>query len=177
MPDAAILQVTQNYSYGTYLDAFGNETLAFKKAFQALLNFTDHDTLDLDGYNIALEEPIDLHAAVGNKNTFASRRVVCNGQFEAKSNASWDDDVVTSSASYSASDPNVLTGVANIASIPVGALVEGAGVGLEIYVRTVDVSSGTITLSNPLWGAAASQTYTFTRFKYLMDFSGFTRIA
>lgn len=177
MPDAAILQVTQNYSYGTYLDAFGNETLAFKKAFQALLNFTDHDTLDLDGYNIALEEPIDLHAAVGNKNTFASRRVVCNGQFEAKSNASWDDDVVTSSASYSASDPNVLTGVANIASIPVGALVEGAGVGLEIYVRAVDVSSGTITLSNPLWGAAASQTYTFTRFKYLMDFSGFTRIA
>jgi len=41
MPGNAILQLTQNYNYATYLDAFGDETLAFKKAFQALFNFTD----------------------------------------------------------------------------------------------------------------------------------------
>jgi len=177
MPDAAILQITQNYSYSVYLDAFGNEALAFKKAFQALLNFTDHDTLDLDGYSIVLDAPIDLHAAVGNRDTFSTRRVICNGQFEAADNANWDDDVTTSSASYTSSSPTRLSNVTNIAAIPVGALVEGAGVGVEIYVREVDVGSGTLTLSSPLWGAPASQTYTFTRFKYLMDFSGFTRIA
>ncbi len=43
--------------------------------------------------------------------------------------------VVTAQASYSANDPRKLTNVANIANIPVGALVEGKGVGREIYVR------------------------------------------
>ncbi len=177
MPDTAILQITQNYKYSTYLEAFGNETLAFKKAFQALLNFTDHDALDLEGYSISLDEPIDLHAVVGNRNSFSSRRVLRNGQFQALNNANWTDDVVTSTANYSASDATKLTNVSNIASIAVGSLVEGFGVGTEIYVRAVDVGTNTITLSNPLWGANTSQSYTFTRFKYLLDFSGFTFIS
>ncbi len=177
MPDAAILQLTQNYNYGTYLDAFGDETLAFKKAFQALFNYTDHESLDLCGYSISLDGPVDLHAAVGNKNSFSTRRVLRNGQFIAKTGPAWDSDVVTSTASFNASNGTKLTSVANIASIAKGSLVEGFGVGDEIYVKSVDVANQTITLSSPLWGAAASQTYTFTRNKYLLDMSGFTSIS
>jgi hypothetical protein len=176
MPDNAILQVTQNYNYGTYLDAFGDETLAFKKAFQALFNFTDHESLDLCGYSIALDGPVDMHAAVGNRDSFFTRRVLRNGQFEAKAGPAWDDDVVTSTASYSATSDTQLTNVTNIAAIAVGSLVEGFGVGSEIYVKAVDIAGQTLTLSKPLWAAAASQSYTFTRFKYLLDFSGFTSI-
>ncbi|MBE9477186.1 MAG: right-handed parallel beta-helix repeat-containing protein, partial [Proteobacteria bacterium] len=176
MPDNAILQLTQNYNYGTYLDAFGDETLAFEKAFQALLNFTDHESLDLCGYSIALDGPIDLHAAVGNKDIFSTRRVLRNGQFVANAGAGWDDDVVTSTASYSTGNDTQLTNVTNIASIAVGAFVEGFGVGSEIYVKAIDVANLTVTLSSPLWGSASSQSYTFTRFKYLLDLSGFTSI-
>jgi hypothetical protein len=177
MPDNAILQLTQNYNYGTYLDAFGNKQLAFKKAFQALLNFTDHESLDLCGYSIALDGPIDLHAAVGNKDTFSTRRVLRNGQFVANAGADWDDDVVASTASYSSGNSTQLTNVTNIASVVVGSLVEGFGVGSEIYVKTIDAASQTLILSSPLWGAASSQSYTFKRFKYLLDLSGFTSIS
>jgi hypothetical protein len=33
-----------------------------------------------------------------------------------------------------------------------------------------------VTLSAPLWGAPTQQEYTFTRFKYLVDFSGFLNL-
>lgn len=39
----------RKFNYEIYLDAFGDETTAFKKAYQALLNFADHESLDLCG--------------------------------------------------------------------------------------------------------------------------------
>ena len=177
MPDNAILQLTQNYNYAAYLDAFGNETLAFKKAFQALFNFTDHESLDLCGYTIELDGPVDLHAAVGNKDTFGTRRVMRNGQFKALAGPAWNSDTVTSGANYAPGNATILTGVTNIASIAKGSLVEGFGVGAEVYVKAINLTNQSLTLSSPLWGAAASQSYTFTRHKYLLDMSGFTSVS
>jgi len=176
MPGNAILQLIQNFDFPTYFTAFGDEQLAIEKALQALFNFTDHVDLDLGGRSVELSKPIDVHAVVGNRNNFASRRVIRNGQLNAATSPDWDDVSVTASAAYDSADPKKLTGVSNIATIPVGALVEGAGVGREVYVRSVDIASSTITLSRELWGAAVSQSYTFTRFKYLLDFSGFTSL-
>jgi len=167
----------KNFDYPTYVDAFGDEELAFKKAFQALLNFSDHESLDLCGRRIAVSAPIDMQAAEGSKTVFAIRRVIRNGQFQPVDGHAWDPTVVTTTASYSAADPLHLTNVANIGQIAVGSLVAGAGVGREIYVRAVDTASNSLTLSQELYGAAASQTYTFTRFKYLLDFSGFDDLA
>ncbi len=167
----------KNFDYATYVDAFGDEELAFKKAFQALLNFSDHESLDLCGRRIAVSAPIDMQAAEGSKTVFAIRRAIRNGQFQPVDGPAWDPTVVTTTGSYSASDPLRLTNVANIGQIAVGSLVTGAGVGREIYVRAVDTVSNTLTLSQELYGAAASQTYTFTRFKYLLDFSGFDDLA
>ena len=174
MPVDRILRLTKNFDLPTYISAFGDEELAFKKAFQALLNNVDHESLDLGGRKIAVTEPIDMRAAVPNRSSYTTRRILRNGQFDVKSSAAWDTETFTSSATYNASNSLRLTNVVNVANIPVGALVTGSGVGREIYVRSKNVGAGELTLSAPLYGAAGTQTYTFTDYKYLLDFSGFS---
>ena len=176
MPDDAPLVLSKSYTLSTYIDAFKSEELAFKKAFQALLNSGDHDSLDLSGRTIAVTEPIDMQAAVANRTEYAQRRVVRNGQFYAQGDAAWENDVVNSVATYDQNAPKVLKNVANITNIPVGALVEGHGVGREIYVRAKNVSAQELTLSEALFDADGTQNFSFTRFKYLLDFSGFEKL-
>lgn len=176
MPVDKRLAITRGFNLPTYAAAFGSEELGFKKAFQAFLNFTDHESLDLGGRRIEVTAPIDMQAAVNNKTTFSTRRVIRNGQFNVVAGPAWTPTVVTSQASYTTTNPNTLTGVANVANVPVGALVQGAGVGREIYVTAKNVGAGTVTLSQPLYGAPGTQTYTFTRFKYVLDFSGFAQL-
>lgn len=177
MPDSAILQLLQNFDYPTYFTAFGDEQLALEKALQALFHFTDHDALDLGGRSIDLHRPVDVHAVVRNINTYSRRRTITNGNLNAVASADWNNVVVTATAGFDSNNGTLLTSVSNIATIPVGSLIEGTGVGREVYVRAVDVGAGTITTSRPLWGAPANQTYTFTRFKYQLDFSGFTKLS
>ncbi|MCV6823572.1 MULTISPECIES: glycosyl hydrolase family 28-related protein [Halocynthiibacter] len=174
-PKEVRLSLTKNFDFGSYVDAFGgDEVLALEKAIQALFNFTDHESLDLQGRRIELTRPIDVQDVVNNISTYAIRRVIRNGQFNVLADPAWDTDVVTSTASYSASTSTELTNVANIANIQPGSLVEGNGVGREVYVKSVNVGAQTLTLSQPLFGAASNQSYTFSRFKYALDFSGFS---
>ena len=177
MADADRLVLRKNFELNSYIDAFGDEVLAFKKAFQALLNFTDHESLDLAGRRIELDGPIDMQAAVSNKDTFEVRRIIRNGQINLVSSTNWDTDTYTSSASYSVNNSKKLTNVVNVANIPVGSLITGNGVGREVYVRDKNIGAGEITLSQPLYGAAGSQSYTFSRFKYALDFSGFAKLS
>jgi hypothetical protein len=178
MPNEAIFQLTKDFGFHAYEEAFEDETLALKKGLQALFNFTDHESFDLGGRTVNLYAPLDVYEAVGNRETFASRRVIKNGELRAQESAAWDTEEVTQTASYDISaDRKVITNVTNIATIKIGSLIEGTGVGREIYVRDIDIASNSITLSNPLYGAAASQTYNFKRFKYLLDFSGFEQVS
>ncbi|KIC17949.1 hypothetical protein [Leisingera sp. ANG-DT] len=177
MPDSAMLLLTKNYNFPAYAAAFGDEELGFKKAFQALINNSDHESLDLMGRKITVTGPIDMAAAVPNKSSYATRRVIRNGQLEAASSSAWDTDVVTSQATYSASDSKKLTNVSNIANIAVGSLVEGAGVGREIYVKSKNTGAGELTLSGALYDAEGTQNFTFRDFKYLVDFSGFSSLS
>ncbi|WP_170530035.1 glycosyl hydrolase family 28-related protein [Ruegeria arenilitoris] len=176
MPDDKMLLLTKSFDLPTYISAFGDEALAFKKAFQALLNNSDHESLDLGGRKISVSEPIDMQAAVPNRGSYSTRRVIRNGQFDVKSSASWDTETFTSVATYDPADPYKLSGVANVANIPVGSLVQGGGVGREIYVRSKDEGAGEITLNAPIYDAAGTQTFTFVAFKYLLDFSGFSAL-
>ncbi len=176
MPSAARLLITSNFEYKTYEAAFGNEREALTRALAALFNYTDHDSLDLGGRRIQLDSPIDVHAAVG-KNNFANRRVIRNGQLEATNSAAWDTVTVTSSASWASGNPTVLTGVTNVINIAVGSLLTGNGVGREVYVASKDDAAQTITLSQSLINPAANQVYTFDRFQYLLDFSGFNDLS
>ena len=177
MADEHALVCQKNYDFPTYVDAFGDEEVAFKKAFQALLNNADHESLDLGGRRIALTGPIDVQAAVNNRTRFESRRVIRNGQFHPTSDSTWDDVVVDAQASYDVGNPLYLTNVVNIGAIQSGSLVTGNGVGREIYVREVDEGANTIRLSNPLYDAQGTQTFTFTRFQYMLDFSGFEKLS
>ena len=174
MPEDKLLALTKNFDLPTYVDALGDELLGFKKAFQALMNFSDHDSLDMGGRRIEVDGPIDLAAAVANQTSFQIRRVLRNGQINLTPSPNWDDVQVTSTASYSAGNPDTLTAVANVANVPVGALITGTGVGREVYVLYVNIGAATVTLSQPLFAAPGTQTYAFTRFQYALDFSGFT---
>ncbi|MDB4111791.1 glycoside hydrolase family 55 protein [Yoonia sp.] len=167
----------RDYDYNAYLAAFQDEETAFKKAYQALINFSDHDSLDLCGRRVQLREPVDMQAADPTRTRFETRRVIRNGQFEPADGAAWDTVVVTSQATYSVSDDNRLTNVVDAASIAVGSLVEGNGVGREIYVSAVNVGAQTIELSRPLFDAEGTQVFTFTRFQYMLDFSGYEKLS
>lgn len=166
MPVSARLTLTKNFNLPAYVDAFGGDEMeGLKKALQTLLNFSDHDSLDMGGRRIEVTGPIDVQAAVNNQTSFQVRRVLRNGQLNVIAGPAWDSETVTSQATYSTSNELQLTGVANVANIQVGSLVTGVGVGREIYVTSKNVGAGTVTLSNPLYDAAGTQVFTFTRFK------------
>ncbi len=167
----------KGYNYEAYLNAFDDEEIAFKKAFQALLNFADHESLDLCGRRISLSEPLDMQAADPSRTVYATRRVIRNGQFQAEGNTGWTTSVTTSNGTYSASNPTRLSNVTNIANIPVGALIEGTGVGREVYVTSRNIGAKILYISQPLYDAEGTQNYTFRRFKYLLDFSGFQSLS
>ena len=177
MPDGARLSLNRNFDLKGYAEAFGDDQLGLRKGLQALFNQSDHEGFDLCGRRVLLDGPIDVQAAVGNKNTYAIRRMIRNGQLTADAGPAWDDDVTTRSATWTASNPRELSNVSNVADIAIGSLVTGAtGVGREIYVVGKNEAQGKLTLSNPFWGAPTSQTYTFRRFKYILDFSGFQNL-
>lgn len=177
MPTDKYLTLNRNFHLPAYIEAFGNEELAFKKAFQSLLNNSDHESLDMGGRRITVTEPIDLREVVATKNSYAQRRVIRNGQFYVTGDTAWTPDTVTSQATYDSDDPRTLTNVVNVANVPVGARVSANGVGREIYVESKNISTQEIRLSQPLYDAEGTQNYTFTRFKYVLDFSGFDTIS
>lgn len=173
MPVDKHLILQRNFDFSTYFDAFGNEEEAFKRGYAALLNFSDHDSFDLCGRRIGLSAPVDMQAAEPSKTTYATRRVIRNGQLQPIDGTAWDSETATSQATYSASTPNTLSSVVNAANIKVGSLVTGSGVGREVYVKSVNVGAQTVTLSQPFYDGVGTQIFTFTRFKYLLDFSGY----
>ena len=177
MPTDRILILNKSFDLPTYIAAFGDEETGFRKAFQALLNNADHESLDMGGRSVSLTAPLDMQAAVPNRTSFATRRVIRNGQIEAEGTTPWTTQVVTSQATYNPSNARTLTNVVNVANVPVGALVQGAGVGREVYVRSKNVGQQTVTLNAPLFDAAGTQTFTFRRFRYLLDFSGFSSLS
>ena len=177
MPTSAILLLRQNFDLPNYIQAFDNEEPAFRKAFQALLNNSDHESLDLGGRKVALTGPIDMQAAVPNRTRHETRRAIHNGQLIALPGGDWESKSIARNGTYSASDPRTLTDVANTASIPIGSHVSGSGVGRDIYVRGRSVTRGEIYLSEPLHDAVGRQQYTYTRHKYMLDFSGFEVLA
>jgi hypothetical protein len=175
-PQAFSFVMRENFNFPAYLDAFGDEEIAFRKAFQALLAPSDHESLDLGGRRIAIFGPIDMAAAAGTA-TFEQRRAIRNGQLLAATTGDWGDTVVTAQGSYAASNPRQLTNVTNIGAIERGMLVTGAGVGREVYVVSRNLADGRVTLSQPLYDAEGRQGFTFRRFKYLLDFSGFSKLS
>ncbi|QCO55215.1 right-handed parallel beta-helix repeat-containing protein [Pseudorhodobacter turbinis] len=176
MPDEFRLSCTRDYNLDTYEAAFGDEEEGFRRGLQVLFYFTDHATFDLSGRRVLLTRPVDV-AAVAGMDKLVQRRVLSNGQIEAEISSEWESETATSVATYTpTSNAMRLTNVANVANIIVGSRVTGTGVGREIYVASKDVGAGTIELNRPLWGAAGSRTYTFTRYKYLLDFSGFVNL-
>jgi hypothetical protein len=176
MPEQIRLACTRDFNLETYSAAFGSELQGFRKALQALFYFTDHVALDLKGRRVELTGPIDV-AALAGLTTFSQRRVLCNGQLTVAAGAAWDTETVTATGTYSTSASQKLTGVTNIGAIPVGARISGTGVGREVYVTARNVAAATLDLSAPLVGGSGTRSYTFQRYRYMLDFSGFDELS
>ncbi|MCZ8153782.1 MAG: glycosyl hydrolase family 28-related protein [Rhodobacteraceae bacterium] len=176
MPATARLTCRRNFDLNTYAAAFGGDEAGLRKALQSLFNFSDHVEFDLSGRRVRLAAPLDL-AAITGLSVFNLRRVIRNGQLEAQDSPAWDTAVATSVATYSVSNPTRLTGVANAANIALGARVSGTGVGREVYVRAVNVAAQTVELSQPLFAAAGTRTFTFQRYRYILDLTGFANLS
>lgn len=177
MPAANRLALTRNYDLESYAAAFGSEAEGLRRGLQALFHFTDHAVFNLNGRSVDVTGPIFLAENAGVAgSSFVQRRVIDNGQLVAVDGPAWTPSVVTSQASYNTANPYVLTGVANVAAIEVGSLVSGTGVARETYVRSKNVGAGTVELSLPPGSQGGTRTYTFTRFRYMLDFSGFGRL-
>lgn len=176
MDAAHRLQLQHDYDLPSYAAAFGSEDLGFRKGLQALFHFTNHVTFDLKGRRVQIASPVDVQALAG-VDGFSSRRTLFNGQLDVQTDGNWPVQSFTRTGTYSTSSPNTLSGLSNLGSVPVGSRVSGAGVGREVYVRAKNEAAGTITLSKPLWGAAGTQSYTFTREPYVLDFSGFQSLS
>jgi hypothetical protein len=172
MPANRKLTLVRNYDLNTYEQAFGSEIEGFRRALQALFYFTDHVTLDLSGRRVDMSKPIDV-AAVAGLSSFTNRRVIRNGSLNAVAGPDWATTDTISVATYAVNNPKFLTGVANVANIEIGSLVIGTGVGREVYVKSKNVGAGTVELSQSLYGAAGTRSYTFRRFRYMLDFNGF----
>jgi len=177
MPDGARLSLKQNFNLDGYAEAFDDDVTGLKKGIQQLFNQSDHEGFDMCGRRVILDAPLDVQAAVGNRNTYANRRMLRNGQLSCSGGTAWDDEVHTRSGTWSSSNPRQITGVSNVADIPIGSLVTGpTGVGREIYVIGKNEAQGRLDISSPFFGAPTTQTYTFRRFKYLLDFIGFQNL-
>lgn len=120
---------------------------------------------------------MDMQAADPDWKVFATRRVIRNGQFEAKGTSGWTTQNVTSAGTYNTSNTTRLTNVTNVANVQIGSLVLGAGVGREVYVTSKNIGAKIVYISQPLYDAAGTQNYTFRRFKYLLDFSGYDSLS
>ncbi|WP_434290776.1 glycosyl hydrolase family 28-related protein [Celeribacter sp. SCSIO 80788] len=176
MSAANRLVLRKNFHLNAYIDAFGDEVEGLKRAIQAMFYYTDHDSLDMRGRRVELDQPLDV-AEITGATSLEVRRVIRNGQITTVASSDWDNEVATSTASYSVASPKTLSNVTNIANIKVGSLVTGTGVGREVYVQAVNVGNQSLTLSQPLYAPNTSQTYTFTRFKYVFDFSGLSKLS
>ena len=143
MPDGARLALNRNFDLKGYAEALGDDVLGLRKGLQQLFNQSDYKSFDLCGRRVLLDGPLDVQAIVGNRNTYAQRRDMRNGQLAAQSAPAWADEVHTRNGTWSASDARRITGLSNVADIPVGALVTaGQGVGREIYVTSREVAGG-----------------------------------
>jgi len=175
MPADQRLQLTRSYDLPSYAAIFGSDDEGLRRGLQALFHFTDHVTFDLRGRRVRVFSPIDVSALSG-LTAFAQRRQLANGQIEVEPNSAWNTQVLTAQATYATGSPFTLSAVANIANIPVGARVSGSGVGREVYVRSKNVSAGTLTLSQQLHGGSGTRNYTFHLFRHVLDFSGFATL-
>ncbi len=173
--DTAVMLVDQ-YNLHTYVKVFKDENFALQKALQALFRFTDHCMLDLCGRNINLSAPIDLQKIVKVTTRAITPRRIHNGKLAAARSSAWDTVITQCKANWDRKSSNILTNVTDIENIQLGSLVQGAGVGREVYVIGVDIENKTLKLSSNISHAEATQNYQFSRFQFMLDCSGFTNL-
>lgn len=170
MPDDAILHLKRTFDLPSYSAAFGDDVTGMRKGFQALMQTPGAHSFDLAGREIELDAPLTLKLAPPNGGNLG-RKMVHNGQLTAIDGLGWHVDTITAEGQWTAEHPTMLTAIANVEKVAVGARVSGPDVRRETYVRATNAAAGTVTLSAPLLDGCTTRKLKFTRFAYLLDFS------
>lgn len=176
MAEAHRLVLLRNFDLASYAGALGGELAGVRKALQALLGAGAPEVLDLCARRIVLDRPLDL-ARIAGLRIAEGRREIRNGSFVCRPGPVWAPEAVSSKARHSAKAPAVLSDLSAQVAVPAGALAEGGGIGREVFVAATEPERGMLRLSRPPWGAAARGSYTFRRFRYAIDLSGFERLS
>ncbi|WP_299679924.1 glycosyl hydrolase family 28-related protein [uncultured Roseobacter sp.] len=170
MPEEAALLLRRHFDLPQYCDAFGDPALALRKALQALMLPHAPSRLDMKGATVTLVEPLRVRAP-RTMSRNAQRKTLCNGRIVAAAGPQWIPQERRALVRWAAEAPRVLNDVTLAGEIPLGAHVSGAGVRAETYVSDVDPEARILTLNGALGGGAGTRDLTFTRFRYLLDFS------
>lgn len=174
MPQRSVLLLCRNLDLASYGAAFGDAATGLGKGIQALISAPDQHRFDMGGGTVMLEAPLVVPEVVQAPGQ--ARKTLCNGVIRAQASPHWATEMVVCQARYDPADPLVLTGLRDLDQIAPGALVQGSGVPGDIYVSGRDVAAGSLSLSAPLDGVTGAHEFTFTRFRYLLDFSGLTAL-
>lgn len=169
--------LAKSLNFASYCKAFGDVETAFRKAFQAISYIDEPAILDLGGAKVPLAKPLDFQGCDPEQATSKAVKVLRNGTFLPIPSTEWTTDVTTCKATHDPADARHLRDVEGCKDIPVGARVVSQGVGREVYVEAVDVATRSLTLSMPLYAATGTQKFSFHRYKYLLDFSGYDEVA
>lgn len=170
MGDDHVLVLCRNLDFRTYADAFGDDAVALRHAFQAHCRSDVKTALDMGGCRVDLTEPLVLTAPESSASGRAAR-ILRNGRLRCLNSPGWATVSFEREATCDPEQPACLTMIETVADIPMGSHVSGEGVGREVYVVAVDRARGCLTLSTPLRAARERGKYTFTRYAYALDLS------
>ena len=148
-----------------------NHYAALAAAFKDFFSSNGSATLDLEGLTLNLNRPMDVAAAAGRKKSSAFQRIT-NGIITAS--ADMPNKVVTKQGQFKAQAKTIT--LADTKDIVRGMHIAGPGLARETYVTAVN-SATEITINTYAISAQRNQQYTFTKFSYILDFSGFDQLS
>lgn len=101
MPEHAPLILRRNFDLKTYIAAFGDAELGFRKALQALFYDGGHVSLDMRGRRVRLSGPVDVARLVQARSSFASPRTLRNGALQVGPRTKWRARITPSVLDFS----------------------------------------------------------------------------
>ena len=162
---------TKQLMISRYLKANqNNHDLALAAALKDLFSVGTSSTLDLEGVTLTLSRPMDVALAAGIKKSTTFCRIT-NGILTV--NKDIPNQSLTKQGGFAASAVTIT--LADTKGITRGMHISGPGLSRETYVTEV-INGTEIGINTYAISAQSNQQYTFTKFAYLLDFSGFDQL-
>lgn len=163
---------TKQLVIGPYLSAYANNPdSALAAALKELFSGDSSSTLDLEGRTITLNGPVDVAQAAAKTSSSVFCRIT-NGILTISQDV--PNQSVTKQGQLQALALTMT--LSSTQGIVRGMHISGPGLSRETYVTEV-INGTDIGINTYAISAQTNQQYTFTKFGYLLDFSGFNQLS